>query len=260
MSLTLGPGPLSNHAPAGANYAIEGPAHKLLFQEHPRRVRAELAGQVVLDTARGRLLHETGLIPRLYVPFEDLDAAALERTDTRTHCPFKGDASYWSLRVGDRVSKDAVWAYEHPLERASWLAGWASVYFERADAWYEEDTRVFAHFRDPYHRVDARPSSRRVEVRAGDTLVAASERPTLVFETGLPIRAYLPREDVTAELEPSATHTRCPYKGEARYYEVRANGELVNDGAWTYVEGLPDGPRLEDLVAFDDGLLEVRIG
>jgi uncharacterized protein (DUF427 family) len=256
MSLTLGPGPLSNHPSPGANYVLEGPAHKLLFQDHPRRVRAELAGRVVLDSSRGRLLHETGLLPRLYVPLSDLDAEALVRSDTRTHCPFKGDASYWSLQVGDRVSEDAVWSYEDPLEPAAWLRGWASVYFERADAWYEEDVRIHAHFRDPYHRVDARPSSRRVEVRAGEKLVAASERPKLVFETGLPVRAYLPREDVSAELVPSDTRTRCPYKGEAVYWSL----DGLPDAAWAYPEGLPDGPRLEGLVAFDDTALDVRLG
>jgi uncharacterized protein (DUF427 family) len=66
--------------------------------------------------------------PRVYVPFEDLDQSLLERTRTTTHCPFKGDASYWTLRVGDRVIEDAVWAYEQPLEPASWLAGYASLY------------------------------------------------------------------------------------------------------------------------------------
>src|SRR5262245_57826738 len=103
MSLTFPGGPLAaKAAPTDVNYAIEGPAHRLLLAPFDRRVRATLGGAVVLDSARGALLHESGLLPRLYVPFEDLDAARLERTDHTTHCPFKGDASYWTVRAGDR--------------------------------------------------------------------------------------------------------------------------------------------------------------
>src|SRR4051812_33354828 len=98
MSLTFGSRPLPAPPPP-SNYSIDGPAHRLHFEPHPRRLRAVFAGQTVLDTVRGHLLHESNLLPVLYVPVEDLDADALEPTDHSTHCPFKGDASYWSLRV-----------------------------------------------------------------------------------------------------------------------------------------------------------------
>src|SRR5438093_69320 len=110
----------------------------------------------------------------------------------------------------------------------------------RADAWYEEDDDVRGHLRDPYHRVDARPSSRRVEIVSGDAVIAESERAVLVFETGLPIRAYVPREDVQPELEPSDKRTICPYKGEAAYWSVRlADGSLLQDAVWSYETGRP---------------------
>src|SRR2546423_1486134 len=112
MSLTLASGPLAVR-PAPSNYAIDGPAHRLFFEPHPRRVRAVLAGRTVLDTVRGHLLHESNLLPVLYVPIEDLDASVLEPTDRRTVCPYKGDASYWSVRLPDgSLLEDAVWSYE----------------------------------------------------------------------------------------------------------------------------------------------------
>src|SRR5579863_4551028 len=101
MSLTFSTGPLAGHAPGTVNYRIDGPAHKLLMQEFPRRVRATFGGQTVLDTTRGMLLHETGLPPQLYVPHEDIRAGLLRPTEHHTYCPFKGTASYWTVTVGD---------------------------------------------------------------------------------------------------------------------------------------------------------------
>src|SRR5205085_4091601 len=99
---------------------------------------------------------------------DDVDQTLLERTDHGTHCPFKGEASYWSLRAGDRVAENTVWAYEEPLEAARWLLGHVALYWDRVDAWFEEDDEIHGHLRDPYHRVDARPSSRRVQVGSGE--------------------------------------------------------------------------------------------
>ncbi len=81
MSLTFSSGPLSGHSPETVNYRIDGPAHKLLMQEFPRRVRARLGGETVFDTVRARLLHETGLLPQVYVPQEDIRADLLRPTD-----------------------------------------------------------------------------------------------------------------------------------------------------------------------------------
>ena len=186
MSLTFPGGPLAagSGAPGDVNYAIDGPMHRLLMHPFPRRVRATLGGETVLDTTRGVLLHESNILPRFYLPLADVQGELLERTDHSTHCPFKGDASYWTVRAGDRVAENAVWTYEAPIDTARWLQGLVSVYHEAMDAWFDEDEELPGHLRDPYHRVDARRSSRVVEVRAGDTVVARSERPVVVGETG----------------------------------------------------------------------------
>ncbi|MGH3611817.1 MAG: DUF427 domain-containing protein, partial [Pseudonocardia sp.] len=163
MGLTRTDGPLSPSAPKSINYRLDGPPHKLLMHPFPRRVRAEFAGRTVLDTRAGMLLHETALLPRFYVPEADLDASAFVATDHTTHCPFMGDASYRSLHAGDRVVENALWAYPDPVPAAPWLAGYASLYWDAADAWYDEDEQVFAHLTDPYTRVDIRPTSRHVQ-------------------------------------------------------------------------------------------------
>src|SRR3954452_25340997 len=109
-----------------------------------------LGGSAVFDTTTAKLLYEIGIPPVLYIALEDFHAARLERTDRATHCPFKGDASYWS--VGD--AENVVWAYQDPKPEAAWLKDYAEVYWNRMDGWSVEEEPVFAPLRDPYHRVD----------------------------------------------------------------------------------------------------------
>ena len=111
MSLTFPGAPLASEPPATTNYAIDGPRHRLLLHPFPRRVRALFAGEVVLDSTRGALLHESNILPRLYVPLEDV-RADLQPSATTAVCPYKGEASFWSLGAVE----DAGWSYEDPLE------------------------------------------------------------------------------------------------------------------------------------------------
>jgi uncharacterized protein (DUF427 family) len=250
MGLTYGAGPLSAHAPKEVNYRLDGPAHKLLMHPFPRRIRAEFAGRTVLDSRRAVLLHETALPPRLYVPEPDLDVSAFVPSDHNTHCPFKGDATYRTLRVGDRQVENALWAYPDPVDAAPWLTGYASLYCEAADAWYDEDELVHG-LADPFHRVDVRASSQRVQVLAGDTVLAESRSPLVLSETGLPNRLYLAPEDVRVPLEPTSTRTQCPYKGDARYWTVRLpDGTELPDAAWGYPEPLAESARIAGRVSF----------
>jgi uncharacterized protein (DUF427 family) len=261
MSLTLGTGPLAGRPGGAFNFELDGaPRHRIFFEAFPRRLRAVVEGRVVLDSTRGRLLHETGIRAVPYVPLADVDAELLERTATRTHCPFKGDASYWSLRVGERVVEDAVWAYEAPLAQASWLKGYAALYWGKADAWYVEDARVLGHLRDPYHRVDVAETSRTARVRAGGRVIAETARPKLLFETSLPPRVYVPRADVDPTvLVPADTRTVCPYKGEASYWSVRAGDALLEDAAWSYVTPLCEAAAVADHLSFLGDGIEVEL-
>lgn len=261
MTLTVGSGPLAGRPNGSSNYTIESPAHRLLLQDYPLRLRAMVGDRVVLDSTRVKLLHETGQSIRPYAPLEDFDSSALEPTGTRTHCPFKGDASYWSVRSGDRRVEDAVWAYESPLPGAHWLSGLAALDWAGADAWFVEGDRALGpHLRDPYHRVDVWESDRRVVVRAGGTVIAESDRPKLVFETSLPLRVYVPAGDVApGVLVPANGRSQCPYKGEARYLSLDVDDARYDDAAWIYDTPLPEAARVAGHVAFEGDGIEVDL-
>jgi uncharacterized protein (DUF427 family) len=253
MSLSLGSGPLTRH-PAGAfNFDLDGaaPAHRIYFADFLPRVRAVIGGVTVLDTTRAKLLYESGIAPRLYAPIDDYAADALEPTDHTSHCPFKGDASYWTVAGRE----NALWGYEQPLEEASWLAGHAALYPEAADEWLVEEERVVGHLRDPFHRIDVHPSSRRVRILAGDEVIADTDRAVLLFETGLPPRAYIARRDIEAAIEPGVKETHCPYKGEARYWNVAG----VEDAAWSYEYPRAEAQGIAGLLAFDPERVVVEI-
>jgi uncharacterized protein (DUF427 family) len=259
MSLTFSSGPLAPQAPETVNYRIEAPAHKLLMQAFPRRVRAVFVAETVLDTTRGMLLHETGLPPQLYVPEEDIRQDLLQSTDHHTYCPFKGTASYRSIVTSDKTAENAVWAYPEPNPESQWLSGYAGFYWNVMDAWYDEDELVTGSLRDPYHRVDVRQSSRHVRVLLGDQVLAETNRPLVVSETSLPNRYYFPPQDVRQDLlEPSDTHTVCPYKGTASYWSVLADGGKLIDAAWSYPEAEDDAIRARGYLSFlhDDLIIE----
>jgi uncharacterized protein (DUF427 family) len=262
MTITVGGAPLAGRPQGRTNFTLDSPEHRLLLEPYPHRLRAVVEDRVVLDSTSAAILHETGHQVVPYVPLEDFDQTLLERSDTTTHCPFKGDASYWSLRAGDRVVEDAVWAYEDPLESAAWLAGLASLRWGLADSWYIEDEVAFGpHLRDPYHRVDVYESSRPVTVRAGDRVIAKTRRPKLLFETSLPVRVYVPRPDVVpGVLVGSEKRTQCPYKGQATYFSLQVDGHRIEDGAWTYETPLPEAQKVTGDVCFLGDAIDVHVG
>jgi uncharacterized protein (DUF427 family) len=253
MSLTLGSiAPLGR--PTGGRLNVEvpaSPAHLLFIHDVPARIRGVVDGVTVVDTTAAQMLHETRLLPRWYVPVADVRTDLLEPGTTKTHCPFKGDARYWDLRVGETVIPDAFWEYPEPAAGAPDLTGLLSPYLDRWGTWLEEDEEVFGHPKDPFHRVDILRSSRTVTVLAGDVVVARSSRARAVNETGFPTRWYLPVEDIEAgRLTPTTTSTICPYKGTASYWTVHAGGTTFPDAAWAYEDPTPEGARLRGLISF----------
>jgi uncharacterized protein (DUF427 family) len=248
MALTVGTGPFGR-APAGEfNVAYDAPAHVLYLEDSPRRVRVVVAGETVAQSSRARLLHETGLAPVYYLPEADVRAELLEPSERTTHCPFKGDASYWTIRVGDVRRPDAVWSYPEPLPEAPPLAGYLAFRWDAIDEWWEEAERIGVHPRDPYHRCDAIRSDRHVVVRVGGEVVADSRRPTVLFETGLPPRFYLPLDDVELDrLERTGTETSCPYKGTtSRYYTVDPAGQRPRTWRGATTSRVPRSPGTPD--------------
>jgi uncharacterized protein (DUF427 family) len=251
MSLTTGTGPFSARRRGLLNSRIEGPAHLLYFESYERRMRAVNNGETVIDTTGGMLLYESNIHPVLYVPEADVREDLLAPSDHTTHCPFKGDAVYWN--VGS--AENAIWSYPEPIEAAAFLRGYMAPYWHLMDAWFEEEEQLGIHFRDPYHRIDVRESSARVTVRANGDVVAESARPLLLFETGLPVRAYLRRDEVSADLVPSDKMTVCPYKGTASYWSIDA----LEDVVWSYRDPIPEAGAIEGLVSFMGDGIEVEI-
>lgn len=261
MALTVGTGPFA-YTPAGVfNFDCETPGHVLYFEPTPRRISVVVCGQRIAESDRAMLLHETGLMPVYYLPEEDVRADLLAATEHSTHCPFKGDASYWTIRVGGEERENAVWSYPEPLPQAPPLSGYLAFQWDAVDEWWEEAERIGVHPRDPYHRCDAVRSDRHVVVRVGGEVVADSTRPTLLFETGLPPRFYLPDDDVRMDaLQRSDFQTSCPYKGTtSRYYTAEAGGERLENVAWAYDDVHAEVRGIEGLVAFYNEKVELEV-
>ncbi len=135
-----------------------------------------------------------------------------------------------------------------------------AFYWDRMDAWFEEDEEVFVHARDPYKRIDYLQSGRHVRVVVNGETVAETRRPVLVLETGLPHRYYIPRADVRQDvLVPSDKVTRCPYKGEAHYYSINAAGEAHQDLAWYYRYPTTEAAKIANHLCFPQGKVEMYV-
>lgn len=229
----------------------ENPDFKIVFEPSPRRVRVTFNGETVADSTEMRLLLEPNHLPVYYFPRGDVRLDLFDRTDHESYCPWKGAASYWTVRVGDRAAENAAWSYENPYPQVGDIKDYVSFYWDRMDHWYEEDEEIFVHPRDPYKRVDVVESRRPVRVILGDETMAETVRARFLFETGLPTRYYVPREDVRMDvLSPSDARTRCPYKGVASYYSARIGEQSYDDIAWCYPEPIAECSRIKDYLCF----------
>jgi uncharacterized protein (DUF427 family) len=261
MSLTANTAPFGSR-PAGVfNFDRPRSEGVIYFEDFPRRIRGSFAGETVVDSRRAKLLHEQGLLPILYFPEDEVRMDLLEPSDHRTRCPWKGDASHWSLRVGGRVSENAAWSYPEPLPEAPPLAGYLAFYWDRVDEWLEEDEPLIGHVRDPYHRVDVLDSSRHVRVELDGVVLAETSHPRALFETSLPTRWYIPPDDVRRELlVPSERQSVCAYKGVASYHSVTAGADgLATDLVWFYPEPREDVGRIRDYLCFFDERVDVFV-
>ena len=222
-----------------------------------KRVRAFLGGEVVADTTRPVLVWEVPYYPAYYVPLADV-RAELRADGGTVHSPSRGDAGTFTVVAGGREAAGAALRYENsPIEALRDLVrlDWAAM-----DAWFEEDEEVFVHPRDPYTRVDILASSRHVRIEVGGETVAESASPRLLFETGLPVRYYLPQTHVRLDLLiPTETVSRCPYKGRAEWWSVRAPDGVHEDLAWVYRTPLPESQKIAGLIAFYDEKVDVHV-
>jgi len=221
----------------------------LSIEPSPRRVRAFFGGVPVADSTRTLLAFEPRHMPVYWFPRKDVHADLLRPSGRDEKA--RPVIERWTLQVGERVSERAAWSYPDPGPEHAPLGDHIAFFWDKLDAWFEEDDEVFVHPRDPYHRVDVLRSSRRVRVEVEGQVVAETDRPCLLFETGLPVRYYIPKLDVRLELlEPSDKITRSPYKGVATYWSLRLNGRLFEDLVWSYPQPIAECPKIEDLLCF----------
>ncbi len=249
---------------------------QLRHEPTAKRIRAMLGGTPVIDSTRAVLVWEPRrVVPSYAVPAQDIrgelvPARPVAPGGTETGRQIRDlserpllDPSFpFAVHTAEGEAVD-VRADGHDCPGAGFrladpdLAGYVVLDFQAFDAWLEEDEPNVAHPRDPFHRIDVVASSRQVRLELNGEVLAESSRPALLFETMLPVRYYLPREDVSASLIPSQKQTYCAYKGRASYWSATVGGETITDIAWTYRQPLHDASRVGGLVAFFDERVDV---
>jgi uncharacterized protein (DUF427 family) len=112
---------------------LPGPDHPIAIEKQTGRVRVTYNGRVIADTTDALVLKEASLRPVLYLPRADAQTTLFERSPHKTHCPYKGDASYYTIRVDGKVSENAIWSYEQPFPAMVEITDRIAFYPERVD-------------------------------------------------------------------------------------------------------------------------------
>lgn len=233
------------------------------YEPTEKHLRISLDDEPVADTVDGLLIWEPGrLVPTYAVPEADVTARleSAGRIDDLPDASVLIPANAFAVHScpgemfdvvadGARASS-AAFRPDDPD-----LAGYLTFDFG-AFEWHEEDEPIVAHPHDPFKRIDILASSRHVRIESDGRQLAESSRPLLLFETSLPLRFYLQRADIVADLEPSDTVSYCAYKGRASYLSV-SDGPA--DIAWTYPEPLREAEPVRDYVAFFNERVDVIV-
>jgi uncharacterized protein (DUF427 family) len=242
--------------PAGAERArLKDGVH---IELSPRRVRTYFGGKLVADSERVLLVWETRRPPAYWFPIADVHMELL----TQKPDSAKSDSGlvHWRLQVRDRIAENAARAYAHPVGDLAPLQDHLTFYWNEMEAWFEEDQEVFVHPRDPYTRVDVVESSRHIRIEIEGQVVAETRRPRLLYETGLPTRYYIPKQDVRMDLlEPTDSTTRCPYKGIATYWSFQAGDKSFKDVVWSYPAPIPECTKIENLLSFYNERVDIYL-
>ncbi len=128
--------------------------YRLIIEPSNRRIRVTFNGETVADSRRALEMHETRLPMVYYFPRDDVRMDLLTPTDHRTYCPFKGNASYWSVTVGGKTAENAAWSYEQPFDEAATVGSHIAFYWDRMESWFADDTVIPTPDRDPLPAVD----------------------------------------------------------------------------------------------------------
>jgi uncharacterized protein (DUF427 family) len=197
------------------------PAGVVYVEPHARRIQALVDGRIVLDTEAALLVHRPGR-PLTYA--------------------FPAEA------VGD---------LPHAPEAEA--PGYVTVPWDAVDRWVEEGRELVAYPPNPYHRVDCRPTRRRLRVEVAGAVLVDTDDTLILFETGLAPKLYVARSHVRMDLlQRSETTTYCNYKGWTTYWSAAVDGTVVADVAWSYDDPLPESEPIRGFLSFDAEQADVR--
>jgi uncharacterized protein (DUF427 family) len=219
MTLVAGRGPLSSD-PAGW-FSPPLPAEVVYLEPHPRRVQALRGGQSVIDTERALLVHRRNHPLSYAFPANEVNGL--------------------------------------PSQPVPEAAGFVQVPWDAVDTWLEEGRRLVHYPLNPDHRVECRPTTRRLRVEVARTALVDTEDTVIVFETGLPPRLYVDPAHVRTDLlRQSTTSIYCNYKGVATYWSAALGDTIVNDVAWSYPDPPPETWPIRSFFSFDAAHADVR--
>jgi len=209
-----------------------GSAARIRVEPGDKRIRAYLGGELVVDTTHPLLVWEGPHYPVYYFPAEDVRSELLQADGGLAHSPSRGDGRTFTIAAGGRQAAGAALRYDSsPIEE---LRGLVRLDWDAMDAWFEEDE--------------------------DGVTVAESASPRLLFETGLPVRYYLPRTHVRMDLlELAEAVSHCPYKGQAQSWSVRLDGGLHENQAWSYPTPLPESEKIAGLMAFYNEKVDIHV-
>ncbi|MFQ6011052.1 MAG: DUF427 domain-containing protein [Nitrososphaerales archaeon] len=220
------------------------------IEPSPKIVKVIFGKKTLAISKRVLLVWQNGGLPVYYFPMEDVRMEFLTHSGRLTKEAGMGTKVSWNIAVGRKRTKAAAWSFENLPSSADGIREHVAFSWSAMDSWHEEDEEVFVHPRDPHKRIDVLQSSRNIKVLINGKLLAESSSPMLLFETGLPTRYYLEMKDFRTKLLPSARTTMCPYKGEANYWSVTAEGQNAEDLVWGYKEPLPECGKIAGLFSF----------
>ena len=245
---------------------------ELRIEPTEKRIRAFLGGEPMVDSERALLVWEPRrVVPAYAVPRADIRGTIDEQPERRALPRADFDRiPVWDPRIPFAVRETggrevAVsppgsdrWASAFVADDPD-LADYVILDFAGFDEWWEDDDPIISHPHSPFSRIDIHNTLRIIRISLYDEILAETVGGRLLYETGLPVRFYLPQEHVRSELLPSETVTQCAYKGTAQYYSPIVAGVPAKDLAWSYERPLIDAQEVRGYIAFFDERVDVTI-
>ncbi|KAK5173651.1 uncharacterized protein LTR77_002332 [Saxophila tyrrhenica] len=221
----------------------------------PRKVQILFGGTYIIRTTNAHYVWEHPFFPQLYLPLSELVSSSKAQNFSFTPgSDIKSDsghalATQYTIACGSKTTDQVIAFSDNLTGKPAELSGLVKINFDSMDQWFEEDTPIHVHPKDPFKRIDILASTRPIKVSVSGRQIAYTETAMHLYETGLPARFYIPLTSIDPTvLRPSSTRTKCPYKGEAEYYSVEIDGEVHEDLFWYYTRPTVESSKVEGLV------------